>query len=350
MTGFRRFFTPTNTRSTYLAPYYFSNFRKRPLTYYRETNDTSILTQATADVRNGNVSASSAFIAENAFVITWISTRNKFQVVLATDGNNTTYAILNYREIGEMSTSSVEINEVGCGFRRLYNNRNPAFISNLIRGGTVRGVRGRHVFRLSTPDCFKRFTGLRTIKFSQYFSAPPNIRQFSENNLNLFKLNEITSDVSVLLMEVYSTSPGQLVTCNTNTRLQQSHSDNQYRYTYSIFKASNINRQSSSSRRSFTVAMIVTNDTLKTPDFQYGLVDIPTVLSDTKCTSVVFTEEMRNTPSVKITAHVGSTRNGESYKLVYAWLRAVTTKVGIYYFYISVYFLYCQRLSSMQQP
>ena len=67
--------------------------------------------------------------------------------------------------------------------------------------------------------------------------------------------------------------------------------------------------------------MVITSDTPKTSDFQYGAVNLTTVQSDTECTAVYFTERMSSTPTVKITPRVDS--NGELFKFVYAWLRGV---------------------------
>ena len=91
------------------------------------------------------------FNTTSAYIITFVYPARKFQVVLATNYQET-YAILNYEELDNDPMSDVELHEVGCGHNVFYKRSNAAF--SLIKGNST-GVRGRHVFSLA-ESCINR--------------------------------------------------------------------------------------------------------------------------------------------------------------------------------------------------
>ena len=154
-----------DTNSTWIAPYYRS-FTGVCTIYYRETNETPLLHQVNNDIKR---KLSTNFYATNLFIVTYISLGQKFQATLATDGKQT-ITVLNYEELPFDPAGNVEMNERGCGYRVFFRRFNSAW--KLLNGNEV-GVRGRHIFNLTTPGCFKITKGNTSTCSS--FSCPSHL-------------------------------------------------------------------------------------------------------------------------------------------------------------------------------
>ena len=133
---------------TWIAPYHgsFSGIRS---IYYRETNESSLLFQVNNDIQRNSLTS---FIAKNLFLVTYISQGMKFQITLATDGTQT-FAVMNYEELSYYPNRNVDMNEPGCEYKVLVPRFN--YINDYLLNENSTGVRGRHIFSLTTLNCFK---------------------------------------------------------------------------------------------------------------------------------------------------------------------------------------------------
>ena len=288
---------------TWISPFY-STFRGLLTISYRETNESSLLQQVTSDIQRNS---SQNFNATNLFIVTYASVGSKFQVALATDGHET-FAVFNYAELqAEPNRGSVEMNEPGCGYKQFF--ERSGSLQKLLKGNST-GVRGRHVFNLTTVNCFTKVNGLRVNRGART-SIFNLFNSFRRNLPPVLQLNEIGS-VLFHLKEAVNFQGGPVtVIVERNSGVTQ----NNYFSRYGTFN----------SERFAVVGfnnLFVLRNTTKSPSFQYAELRFGEVASQTRCQKFYFEEKMDSTPSIKITAAVDSA-NLRNY--VNVWLKNVSS-------------------------
>ena len=291
-----------DTNSTWIAPYYRSFTGVRTI-FYRETNESSLLQQVNNDIKR---KLSTNFYATNLFIVTYISLGQKFQATLATDGKQT-MTVLNYEELSFDPFGDVKMNEPGCGYRVFFSRFNSAW--KLVNGNEV-GVRGRHIFNLTTPGCFKN-SFLRFYKenrgsifdvFSRTERRLPSVSNSNEEESVLFHLKEaVTSEVNPVI-----------VTISTNSSTAQ----NYYISRYGIFNPAKVMYNLHFNN------LFVLRNTPASSSFQYGDLNFGEVASQTICRIFFFKKEMDSVPAIKLATGVHEI---ELRNYVNVWLKNVSS-------------------------
>lgn len=285
---------------TWIAPYYrsFNGFRS---IYYRETNESSLLQQVNSDIQRSSLTS---FKATNLFLVTYISPGMKFQVTLATDRKET-FTVMNYEEL-EFEPFNIDMNEPGCGYKVLAPRIHA--LKTMINGNAT-GVRGRHVFNLTTPGCYRNVSGLRadwsSIRFGYY-----GFRSIEQKFPLLLKPNEL-GEVLFHLKEPIAP------TMNPNVIINLKKIANKPSSQFALSNPGNLNAVS------LTISnLFVLKNTVKSSSFQYGDVELGVVASKTKCREIQFNEQMNSIPAIKVNARIN---NVEIKNFVNIWLKNVST-------------------------
>ena len=303
-----QYFRPSSSylnKFTWLAPYYRSFTGVRTI-FYRETNESSLLQQVSNDIKR---KLYTNFYATNLFLITYISSDTKFQATLATDGKQT-ITVLNYEELPFDPAGNVEMNERGCGYRVFFPRFNS--VRKLINGNET-GVRGRHIFNLTKPGCFRTVSGLRVFREGTILANNVFSRK-SEAVLPILKRNE-QGDILFNLKEgvVASINPNPII-LTVLTIGTQSPTD--YISRYAVFNPGKLNSYLRINN------LFVLKNTGKSSSFQYGDLNFGQVESQTKCREIFFNKQMISTPAIKISTSGGE---GELRNYVNVWLKNVSS-------------------------
>ena len=271
------------------------------MVHYRETSKAELLIQATQDILEDD------FKAKYLFIATFISGEQTFQMVLATDGE-TTYAVLNYEELNYEAAANVEVNELRCQKKRVFVKESDTL--DFLFNGNSTGVKGRHVFKLTNPKCFKTILGLRTRREDITITQPllsihqhklSNVIHLDEGGSVDFHLKEtISEDTSIM-----------------NILIQSQHTTPQdFTSNYGVF--------TSTDKMDVKIQnLLVMKGTPQTGSLQYGNVTFRQLQSGVTCKEFFFKTQMNSTPAVKINANI---ENGNLVKLVNVWLKNVSPR------------------------
>ena len=285
---------------TWIAPYYrsFSGIRS---IYYRETNESSLLFQVNNDIQRNSLTS---FIAKNLFLVTYISQGMKFQITLATDGTQT-FAVMNYEELSSDPATNIDMNEPGCGYKVFFPRLHSA--KTLINGKRT-GVRGRHVFNLTTPGCYKNVNGLR-VAYSSFRFSHGAFHTIDQKFPSLLKANEI-GEVLFHLKEPIAPSMDPFIINNLKKIANKPSSRFAIFYPVNRFIILSISN------------LFVLKNTSNSLSFQHGEFELGLVASQTKCREIQFEERMKEIPAVKVNARVDGS---EIKNYVNVWLKNVSS-------------------------
>ena len=228
---------------------------------------------------------------------------------MATDGKQT-ITVLNYEELSFDPAGNVEMNEPGCGYNVFFPRFNS--VRKLINGNET-GVRGRHIFNLTKPGCFRTVSGLRVFREGTILANNVFSRK-SEAVLPILKRNE-QGDILFNLKEgvVASINPNPII-LTVLTIGTQSPTD--YISRYAVFNPGKLNSYLRINN------LFVLKNTVKSSSFQYGDLNFGQVESQTKCREIFFNKQMVSTPAIKISTSGGE---GELRNYVNVWLKNVSS-------------------------
>ena len=294
---------------TYVAPFYAN--KNVPVTYYyRESNNTAILKRINEDIRTSNANGSSGFQAKHAFLVTFISTGTRFQIVLGSDGRDT-YGVFNYEKLATDSKFDIGMNEDLCGGKRFETKLNSHV--KLIEGNNT-GVRGRFVHLLSSPGCFKKATGIRVAIEQIPISYQFQMFSTFTNRLTILGATE-TGKVLLYVKELtsFKRSPTAINIINGNDM----NDIQQFITKYGIFYGG-----ADIVRNMIVNNLLILHGTSKSKSFQFGTSGINHVESGIKCRKAYFDSEIQSSPIMKITGVIDSPAIPS---FVNVWLQHVTS-------------------------
>jgi len=295
-----------STTKTYIAPYY--NFFNGVCTVeYRQTNNHTILNKVSCDV--AAVYPLINFQPTWVLVVTYICPDNIFQMALATNGTDS-FAVMNYERLAN-DPISAGMNEYGCGSTREFFSRFNG--STVAMAVNVTGVRGRHVYNLTTESCFQPVYGIRnalqSIRLSSMF--------YSINFYTTVLTPEETGDIFMHFSEIRAivTTPVSLVSFSEPL---STSTVGRFYIRYGIYST-----RPSSYLNVYISNLFLMKGTKKTPTFQFGNVSMLQVASSTICETIFFEHAMSSSPSIKISAIT----SGSAYSdYVFVWLKDVTNR------------------------